>query len=72
MIKILRDFRDPKAEYHIYWIAPLFVLGAAIGMPIYYARQALDRLKAFRQHQKWKKDPEISRMRELTGIEKDK
>lgn len=72
MIKILRDFRDPKAGYHIYWIAPLFMLGAAIGAPIYYAQKLVNQWKLIRQKKMWKKDPEIARMRELAGIEKDK
>ena len=56
---------DPKFGWHIYWIAPLFILGSLYGNTI---GRLIKWYKAARREKQW--TPEQKRLQVLAGIRK--
>ena len=54
--------KDPKFGWHVYWIAPLFIIGSAIGT-------VLSKFKRAKKEVTW--TPEQKRLQVLAGIRKE-
>lgn len=65
---------DPKFGWHVYWIAPLLIIGSAVGRIrapfkryMERKRQRLERKRQEKIRASW--TPEIRRARKLAGLE---
>jgi len=55
---------DPKFGWHIYWIAPLLIIGGIIGKPLHY----LEKRRQRKHMEKIMQDPEIVELARLAGL----